>query len=401
MSNFGHLLINVLNPLFVYTYFVHENITSLKNESVTPNLLPLPNTLILFKVTVDNEESLAHKKPTFLFDLALRFSSAHGEMDKYFKSRLLGVHCFKSFSMPIFLPSRKNQEWDAMHFSLKGRWGRDDTYFNFWRENKQQIFQLYNISQPVREPSQWKNLTMMRHKPKMLYMEREGGTKRSDSNVARLAPYFSKYFDFRIMNGGYYKWHLSSDLRYNLTRNTLVELNSGDIALGLPGSNMQGALFMQENTMLIDIKTAFTFCNNEGGKHIANHNRLSFYQANAKVMSQATRVGISFDLDKMPAFAKEISDKWAIEVVANREDVVTRSDEWRSECTFLWVDQDPLMISRHKMLTRSDQSRCYLDNLQGTYGWYQLTVRNNRENCQVNNEISLDFRVHCFRKELC
>ena len=460
MTNFGHLLINVLNPLFTYLYFVHENITSLKNESVRPHLLPLSNTLLLFKSIspIQDSAALAATRPAFLFDVALRFASDYGDMGAYFKalesSSKDDVHCFRSFSMPVFIaPERRFQEWDAMHWSLRGRWGTDDFYYNFWRETKRQILQLYDIPVPpsvlleqeqlqeqqtaqrkqevaplplplALPPERRLELPVARssavpvtRKPKVLWMERGTGVRgrkgaRTDQNIRSMSPSFSPHCNFHVFDASYYQWHVASDMRYNLSRNTLLTLQSADIVMGITGSNMQGGLFLREQTMLVDVKTAFCYCSNEGGKAIANHNHMAFYQSHVLYFAVATPQGHLYNADKMAVFAKEVSEKWAAEQQEQQQQQQHRGDGWRAECSLAWPDQDPLMPGWGRggqqgngtaLLTRREHSRCYLDYLAtpAAGAWYQLAMRSNRNNCEENQSASLEFGVSCFRKDLC
>jgi hypothetical protein len=168
--------------------------------------------------------------------------------ENYFGA-LQGTHCFSSISVPIQdiltdpFPDPKAPKpkpkyeyglWDTMHFSHKGRWGNNDFYFNFWRNVKKQILQLYNIPVKKYEYGKTKNQAygVSGYKPKLLFTYRYGGGSRSDTNIEVVEKVLREYFNVTVMTRDFYLWHQNDpSLRYQLTRNTLLEVQSADIMM--------------------------------------------------------------------------------------------------------------------------------------------------------------------------
>ncbi len=65
MFHVGHLIINIINPLFVYLFFVKQNLTDLNSSSIPKLKLPLSNTLLLYDGNLPT-------KPSYLLDFVFR-----------------------------------------------------------------------------------------------------------------------------------------------------------------------------------------------------------------------------------------------------------------------------------------------------------------------------------------
>ena len=384
ITNLGHLMINVLLPLFRYLFYVHNGLKNLKDDSLIPDhQLPLRDTLLL----VNMATSLT-RAPIFLFDVVLRFASSYALDTDYFQSIGHGQkHCFESIDVPLrdpVDPLHPGQPpkvmqygvWDTMHYSHKGRWGRDDFYYNFWRNSKKQIWQLYDIPILFGLNTSVSSSSDMLLKPKLSFMARTGcSTYRCDGNLKDIRETLGKDFDVTIFDGGFYRWHSKDDkLRYKLTRNTLSAVQATDVMLGQTGSNNQLALFLQENKVLVEMKN-YMYCANEAAKALANHNRLSFYT------SRVSDVGIirknepvHYDPARISKLSKEILSAWKSEV--RSLDHETNMDSWLSTCDFIWPYEDPAIISKERIITRDNVSRCYLEQVPGK-GWYQVGTHKN------------------------
>ena len=394
INNAGHFNINVLNPLFRYLFFVRNRLHNLTDESLIPNnQLPLSDTLILFK----HECSLV-KPPVFLFDVILRFASSYMQYDEYFGSIPPGTtHCFESIDVPIHdmidrlnpsktLKKRSYGRWDTMHFSHKGRWGNTDFYYNFWRNVKRQIWQLYDIDIPVLTgqglaalvaSSQNSTATVDNtYRPKLGIMARYGhGSPRFDGNTHEVENIFKKVFEVSVFDGGLYKWHGDEALRYKLTRSTLLKVQETDVMIGQTGSNNQLSLFMQENKMLVEIKN-YMYCANECAKNLANHNRMAFHTLFATDMATLKKnTNMHYTPHMVVKLANEVHTAWTDNVDNFQHE--SRDDSWPSTCDFLWPHIDPAIVSKTKLMTRSNVSRCYLERVPPDQGWYQLGLHKN------------------------
>lgn len=389
-NNLGHFIINILNPMFIYLFFVHNKLPNLANQSLVPNnQLPLSNTLLLIKADV-----VMTKPPVFLFDVVLRFASSYMQHSDYFNDlQNGGIHCFDSIDVPIydnieFLHPERNEPilrygiWDSMHFTHKGRWGNYDFYYNFWRNVKHQIWQLYDMM-----PGNSTTIPLLHHtriehqrisaksKPKLSFAGRVGDGPRSDGNLHEISAVFQKNFDVTIVGGAHYVWHeWNETMRFQRARRTLMLIQGSDILIGQSGSNNQLALFMMEGKIIVEIKN-YNPCSNEAGKALANHNRLAFHAVrvldvglvpkNSRVMY--TRAGL-----------EKLSTELLLAWHANEEgfEHESRLDTWPSTCDFMWPHLDPKITAEVNVMTRSNVSRCYLEQVPGM-GWYQLAKHKN------------------------
>lgn len=403
ITNMGHLLINVINPLFRYLFFVHNQLPNLTNGSMVPNhQLPLSNTLLLMKA----DDSL-QKPPVFLFDMVLRFASSYMPFRQYFEEIKPGeVHCFDSIDVPIYdTINRLHPEkgdvavtygiWDSMHWTHKGRWGNNDFYYNFWRHVKQQIWQLYDIMPRAvvgiptispQESSKTLNVSergvglvvsSQNNKPKLAFMARQGGSvvSRSDGNINAVVSVLQSNFDVSVLTNDYYVWYEhNASMRFGRVRKTLLKVQDMDILIGQSGSNNQLALFMKEGKMNVEIKN-YNPCSNEAGKALANHNRLAFHTVMildiANIPNKSPAMYTHSGLTKLSA---ELLSAWHSNVKDAEHE--SRLDSWPSTCDFLWPTSDPKIRAKSKVLTRSNVSRCYLEQVAGR-GWYQLTKHKN------------------------
>jgi len=414
-TNAGHLTINVLNPLFIYLFFVRNELLNLRNESNIPDKqLPLPNTLLLIS-TGKGQKSF---NPVFLYDVVLRFASDQMNFADYFGA-LHGTHCFDRIDVPLQdvladpfpdpnapkpkpKPAYEYGLWDTMHYSHKGRWGMDDFYFNFWRNVKKQILQLYDI--PVHKYIYGQSRSQVYgadgFKPKLVFAYRYGSGSRADRNINLVEEVLRQYFHVVILTSGYYTWHAhDASLRYKLTRETLIEIQSADIMMGQAGSNNQLALFMQEQKIVVEL-ASFGYCCNEGAKALANHNHLAFYKAKGNHVAKADRGGVTYDRGLLTKLSQELILAWNDERAGELSE--SRRDDWRSECDFLWPHHDPLIVAQQRILTRSNQSRCYLE-LVPTKGWYQVAMHKNYmwSEC-MNDDVPYGTVVlKCMRSGLC
>lgn len=403
LTNAGHFNINVLNPLFLYLFFVHNRLPDLKDESaVADHQLPLDNTLLLIK-----SDMMMSKAPVFLFDVVLRFASSYMHLVDYLAALPPGgTHCFDSIDVPLYdpvdhaNPEKKNVPvsyglWDTMHFSHKGRWGRLDFYKNFWRNVKRQIWQLYDIpvtvaqhlrgaalshssgdAVPAPHHGHHKQQQPQESKPKLAFMARPGsGSARYDGNINEVGSLLQKDFEVMVFGAEHYRWHAGNEsLRFQQTHSTLLLVQQADIMLGQGGSNMQLALFLEEGKLVAEIKN-YCPCCNEGGKNLANHNRLAFHMLrgtdvavfNNKMPVRYTRPGLT----KLSA---ELVAAWRANVESAQHE--SRQDSWPATCDFLWPHQDPSILARTSLLTRSNVSHCYLEQVPGL-GWYQLGKHKN------------------------
>lgn len=385
ITNFGHLLINVVNPLFRYLFFVRNQLHNLTDDRLIPDhQLPLANTLLLLNIATN-----LPKSPGFLFDVVLRFASSYIGDHAYFQTIDPGsTRCFDSIAVPLYdlvdpvhpgvPPKQKSYGiWDTMHFSHKGRWGKGDFYYNFWRSVKKQIWQLYDIptADYGMDAGNLSSITM--GKPQLGFTARSGaGSYRFDGNAKEVVDVLSKDFDVTKFDGGFYHWHAKDEsLRYKVARSTLLKVKSMDIMIGQSGSNNQLALFMKEGRILVEIKN-YAYCNNEAGKAVANHNRLSFYTL--KVTDVAALGGknspVQYKANLLSKLSREMLSAWNFTVRARDSD--TNKDTWPSTCDFLWPHQDSAILSKSAIMTRNNVSRCYLEQVPGK-GWYQLAKHKN------------------------
>ena len=410
-TNQGHLLINVIIPLFRYLFYVHNQLSNITDSSVIPDhQLPLRNTLLLLNTAVE-----LTKSPTFLFDVVLRFAESYAGDKDYFSSVHSGdIRCFESIDVPLrdpVDPLHPGQPpkviqygvWDTMHFSHKGRWGRDNFYYNFWRNTKRQIWQLYDI--PILSgfngstPAAPSNNTYF--KPKLSFMVRSGNTYRCDGNIGAIREALANDFDVTLIDSGFYRWHANDEkMRYESTRRTLKTVQATDVMLGQTGSNNQLALFLQENKVLVEMKN-YLYCNNEAAKALANHNRLSFYATTVSDVGIIRKnEPVHYDPARISKLSKEILSAWKSEV--RSLDHETNVDSWPSTCDFIWPHQDPAIISKERIITRDNVSRCYLEQVPGK-GWYQLGVHRNvvNRNCRDHNNPSNKIVLFCMVSDIC
>jgi hypothetical protein len=437
LTNAGHFNINILNPLFLYLFFVHNKLPGLTNDSMIPNnQLPLSNTLLLLKSEVRSDA----KSPVFLFDVILRFASSYMHYDDYFGSiKPSTTHCFDSIDVPIFdlidplHPEKRPPKavyglWDTMHFSHAGRWGRKDFYYNFWRNVKKQIWQLYDIpvllgfqqdsaaanvaanagtgadASPTNSSSSSSNsISDTPTRPKIAFMARSGSNSpRFDGNIKEVKSILQKDFDVTVFDQGFYRWHGMNDtLRFDLTRKTLLRVQATDIMLGQSGSNNQLALFMRENKMIVEIKN-YLYCANEGGKALANHNRLAFHTIKATDLTfpPSKNTPLHYQPHLVTKLSGELLAAWSSIV---RNDMPERlEDSWPARCDFLWPHQDPAILAKTALMTRSNVSRCYLEQVPGQ-GWYQLAKHKNSlaASCQKPEEKVGTVVIYCMLSGLC
>jgi hypothetical protein len=274
--------------------------------------------------------------------------------------------------------------WDTMYYSHKGRWGKHDFYYNFWRSVKKQIWQLYDL--PIKMGLHLGNISgngsidtpLATSKPKLAFMARAGKNSwRYDGNVGDLERHMQQYFDVTVFTGAFYRWHPHNDsLRYELTRSTLLKVQDMDIMLGQGGSNMQLALFLQENKMNVEMKN-YCPCCNEIGKNLANHNRLSFHTSFVRDVGTLSDkfTPVHYTPGGLSKLSRDILAAWHANVAAAQHE--SRLDSWPSTCDFLWPHQDADIVAKSSVLTRSNVSRCYLERVPTREGWYQLGKHKN------------------------
>jgi hypothetical protein len=394
LSNAGHFNINILIPLFRYLFFVHNQLPNLVDGGRVPhNQLPLPNTLLLFK----SEGALS--TPVFMFDVVLRFAESYTQFGDYFAS--LGsdgaTHCFDSIDVPIFDPvDHANPQtanppllyglWDSMIYSLKGRWGNHDFYFNFWRNVKHQIWQLYDMMPADSEAA----AATLSHdkgnatdkspvaKPKLAFMVRAGKAgSRTDGNVHDVSSVLGQAFDVTEFGSHYYRWHADNDsLRFQQTRNTLLKVQQMDVMLGQGGSNNQLALFLREGRMVVEMKI-YLPCHNEAARNLANHNRLAFHILMlTSIATVAKNVPVQYSRAGLEKLSAELAAAWRANVDGSAHE--SRLDAWPATCDFLWPHEDPSIRGRATVMTRANVSRCYLEQVPSRAGqYYQLTTHKN------------------------
>lgn len=428
IANAGHFGINVLNPLFRYLFFVHNKLNDLNDESQIPNnQLPLANTLMLLK-----QEGEIYKNPVFLFDVVLRFTSSYMQYNDYFRSIKSGsTHCFDNIDVPIYdpinhqHPDQPSKEkimygrWDTMTYSHKGRWGKTDFYYNFWRQVKKQIWQLYDMDIPVltgqglaasvadadADVDAADGSGQVTLRPKLGFMARRGArSPRFDGDISKVGNILMKRFEVTNFNGFFYQWHGDNDtLRYESTRNTLLRVQETDIMLGQAGSNNALSLFMQENKMLVEMKN-YNYCANDVSKNLANHNRLAYH---ALFLSHMGTMKKGQTMQYAPAMLNKLSGEMLAAWKHNVDHFqhASREDAWPSTCDFLWPHEDPAIVQGRRLMTRSNMSRCYLERIP-RLGWYQLGVHQNDFDCLNPNSTVHDSNktvvvVLCMISGLC
>jgi len=115
--NQGHLIFNIILPLFSYLFFVREkHPVNVRGRNATMTSFPLENTLLLYSGDTP-------KKPSYLFDFVTsRFAQYYESANTYFASKKDGAsHCFSKVSIHLF---QRGANWDPGFIQeLEGRWG--------------------------------------------------------------------------------------------------------------------------------------------------------------------------------------------------------------------------------------------------------------------------------------
>ena len=95
-SNQGHFVINILNPLLLYLYFVDQNHANMQ-DVVPANLkFPLKDYLLLYDGTLSG-----HRSPVYLFDFITSFMEHVEPKDSYFRAKNDNqMHCFTHLDLP-------------------------------------------------------------------------------------------------------------------------------------------------------------------------------------------------------------------------------------------------------------------------------------------------------------
>jgi hypothetical protein len=234
-------------------------------------------------------------------------------------------------------------------------------------------------------------------------MARSGsGSKRFDGNVDEVGKILKKQFDVTIFSGGFYHWHSNETRRYQLTRSTLLRVQATDVMIGQSGSNNQLALFMQENRMLVEVKN-YNYCCNEAAKAVTNHNRLAFHTLTVDkvVLEIKSTQALHYNAPLVSKLSGELLAAWTDNVNNFRD--ASRLDSWPSTCDFLWPHLDLDIIAKTSLMTRSNVSRCYLEQLPAPLGWYQVATHKNngaagcfRASAPIGTVV-----LHCMISGLC
>jgi len=301
------------------------------------------------------------------------------DINSYFDDNKLDdgkIHCFRAIDIPV--PGRTGA-WDVMYHNLKGRWGTNDFYYNFWREGKKMILSLYDMVEGggvVRESSESSSeITVSGGKIKVTWALRSGsGTSRDDGNVELIRSVFSKYFDFSFLEGNDFVWKTNERDRYDHTKQTLTKIQSSDVLIGLFGANLWNGLFLPEGKLLIELKSAYGYCANENGRTISSHNRLNFYTSDARKFT-VPKKSTSYDEDYLERLAKEILEAHEYSL-SNKI-----PDDWSGECFFQWPNKN--FAAGERVLTTDEQAKCYIDEVEPNV-WFQLKDRMGWEsNCEA------------------
>ena len=331
--------------MLVYLFYIRSKISSLRSPELSLPTLPLDDTVVL---TFGGQPN----KPSFLYDFFLRFATTNMDIDSYFDGNDLDdgeMHCFRNVDVPV--PSRTGT-WDVMYHNLKGRWGTDDFYYNFWIEGKKLILKMYGLEENETRKT-------VDEKLKVVWFLRYGsGTSRDDGNVNLIKSVFSKYFDFEFLQGDDFTWKEDEADRFAKTQATISKIQSSDVAVGLFGANLWNSLLMPSNRMLVELKSAYGYCANENGRTLSSHNHLRFYSSDARKFN-VPKKSTSYDEDFLERLAAEIID--AHEYGIDNE----TGDDWNGECKFEWPKRD--FGDEDRLLTANEQATCYIGKFMCKY----------------------------------
>jgi hypothetical protein len=134
------------------------------------------------------------------------------------------------------------------------------------------------------------------------------------------------------------------------------------------------ALFMKEGTMHVELKNGYGYCAYENGRTLASHNKMYFFMSDACGF-QVAKKGMFYTQEYLTSLADEVweSRERIMQAAGDKKASSFLDINGSGECTFAWPAKATHLTEEGKVLTKVEQSTCYLDMTHA--GWYQLKAK--------------------------